>query len=124
MTKKRVLIVEDDSVQTMIFEKIVSKVKVKSHQVSTGKEALNYLEENNDIGLVLLDLALPDISGLQVLEELRKTKNKVPVAILSANEDIEIAREAGELGAVKFFIKAQSDLAKLLEFVSHTINKE
>ncbi len=71
----------------------------------------------------MLDLALPDISGLQVLEELKKLKNKVPVAILSANEDSKIAVRAGQLGAMDFFIKGKiDDLMKLFELISETFS--
>jgi two-component system repressor protein LuxO len=123
MKKKRVLIVEDNLAQIKIFEKIVTQMNVKSELVSTGNAALEYLKNNDDIGLVLLDLALPDISGLTVLEELKKLKIKVPVAILSATEDSKIAVRAGQLGAVDFFIKGKSDLLRLLEFITEGMKK-
>ena len=123
MTKKYVLIVEDDSTQIKVFQQIVSKVHIKSHLVSTGRGAINHLQENQkDVGLVLLDLNLPDISGIEVLEELKKTGNKVPVAILSANEDSSVALKAGRLGAVDFFIKGKSDLMRIFEFIDETIS--
>jgi DNA-binding NtrC family response regulator len=121
--KKRILIVDDDSTQTKVFEKIASQVNVKSYLVSTGLEAIESLRNHNDIGLVLLDLALPDISGLQVLEELKKLNSKVPVAILSATEDSKIAVRAGQLGAIDFFVKGKkTDLMRLFEFISETIS--
>lgn len=122
MTKKRVLIVEDDTLQNRFFEHVVSKVNAKSHLVTTGKDALKYLQVNNDIGLVLLDLSLPDMGGLKVLEELKKVGNKVPVAILSASKDSNDIIEASLLGAVDFFTKGKDDLMKLFEFIDETIN--
>ena len=125
MKKKRVLIVEDDQVQIKLFEKIVSQVNVKSELATTGEQALDYLKNHNDIGLVLLDLALPDISGLDVLESIKKTNNEIPVAILSATEDPEIALKAGQLGAEKFFVKGGGDwkdVMKIFEFIDDTIN--
>ena len=123
MTKKHVLIVEDDSTQTKVFEQIVSKVNFKSHLVSNGKDAVEYLRNNKDVGLVLLDLALPDISGIQVLEELKKMGSKVPVAILSASEESSIAVRAGQLGAVDFFIKGKSDLMRIFEFIDDVMKQ-
>jgi DNA-binding NtrC family response regulator len=123
MTTKHVLIVEDDSTQTKVFEQIVSKVHFKSHLVANGKDALKYLKDNKDVGLVLLDLALPDISGIQVLEELKKMGNKVPVAILSASEESSIAVRAGQLGAADFFIKGKSDLMRIFEFIDDVMNR-
>lgn len=123
MNKKRVLIVEDDSLQNRFFEKIVSVVQAKSELIKTGKAALDYLKNHDDIGLVLLDLSLPDISGLQVLEELKKQKSKVPVAILSANDERKIIMEAGRLGAIDFFVKGKDDLMRLCEFIDKTMNE-
>jgi DNA-binding NtrC family response regulator len=123
MTKKHVLIVEDDSTQTKVFEQIVSKVNFKSHLVSNGKDAVEYLRNNKDVGLVLLDLALPDISGIQVLEELKRMGSKVPVAILSASEESSIAVRAGQLGAVDFFIKGKSDLMRIFEFIDDVMKQ-
>jgi DNA-binding NtrC family response regulator len=118
MTKKHILIVEDDSTQIKVFKKIIDNVNIKSHLLSNGTDAVKYLQENqNNVALVLLDLALPDISGIQVLEELKKMDNKVPVAILSSNEDSSIALKAGQLGAIDFFIKGKSDLMKIYKLI-------
>lgn len=126
MKKKRVLIVEDDQVQIKLWEKIVSNVNVKSELVTTGEQALNYLRNHDDIGLVLLDLALPDISGLDVLEGVKKINSKIPVAILSATEDSKIALKAGQLGAKDFFIKGsdRNDIMRLFEFIDGIINAQ
>lgn len=124
MVKKRVLIVEDEAVQTAVFEKIIKQVNVKSHLVSNGRDAIEFLKNETDVGLVLLDLALPDISGLQVLEELKKMQNKIPVAILSATEDSNVILRAGQLGAIEFFVKGKNkeELIRLFEFVDRMIN--
>ena len=125
MKKKRVLIVEDDKTQIKLWEKIVSNVNVKSELVTTGEQALDYIKNHDDIGLVLLDLALPDISGLDVLESIKKLNSKIPVAILSATEDSKIILKAGNLGATDFFVKGSNpkDIMRLFEFVDDVINK-
>ena len=125
MKKKRVLIVEDDKTQIKLWEKIVSNVNVKSELVTTGEQALDYIKNHDDIGLVLLDLALPDISGLDVLESIKKLNSKIPVAILSATEDSKIVLKAGNLGAADFFVKGSDpkDIMRLFEFVDDVINK-
>lgn len=124
MKKKRVLIVEDDQVQIKLWEKIVSNVNVKAELVTTGKQALEYLKNHDDIGLVLLDLVLPDISGLDVLEGIKKINSKIPVAILSATEDSKIALKAGQLGAKDFFTKGSDpkDIMRLFELIDSVIS--
>ena len=107
--KKRVLIVEDEQTAQKFFAKVVDNAGAESHVVSRGDEVIEYLKKNSDIGLILLDLALPDISGLQVLSNLKKLHNKVPVAVLSANDDEDLIAEAKKLGAVEFFTKGKPD---------------
>ncbi|MBM5783004.1 MAG: response regulator [Pelagibacterales bacterium] len=123
--KKRVLIVEDDQVQIKFFEKIVSQVAVNSVMVNSGNEALEYLKYNNDIGLVLLDLALSDMHGLEVLEKIKELNNQLVVAILSASEDSKVVLKAGQLGAAEFFVKGSDtkELMRLFEFIHNVINQ-
>lgn len=124
--KKRVLIVEDDQVQIKFFEKIVNQVSVNSEMVSSGNQALEYLKSNDDIGLVLLDLALSDMHGFEVLEKIKQLDNKIIVAILSASEEPKVILRAGQLGAAEFFIKGSDtqELMRLFEFIDNVINKE
>lgn len=123
--KKRVLIVEDDQVQIKFFEKIVSQVAVNSEMVNSGKEALEYLKNNNDIGLVLLDLALSDMHGFEVLEKIKQLNDKIIVAILSASEEPKVVLKAGQKGAAEFFVKGSdtNELMRLFEFIDDVINK-
>ena len=128
MTRKKILIVEDDSVQTKIFEKIVNQINYKAVLVADGKQALAYLKDKNqrsEIGLILLDLFLPDISGLQVLVELRNMKNQIPIAMLSASEDAELIVEATKLGASDFFVKGKShdEIIRLYEFIEEVMGQ-
>lgn len=122
--KKRVLIVEDDQVQIKFFEKIINQVAVNSEMVSSGNQALEYLKNNDDIGLVLLDLALSDMHGFEVLEKIKQLDSKIIVAILSASEEPKLILRAGQLGAAEFFIKGSdtNELMRLFEFVHNTIN--
>ncbi len=125
MKKKRVLIVEDNQIQIKLWEKLVSNVNVESELVTSGEQALDYLKNHKDIGLVILDLALPDISGLSVLEEIKKSNKNMPVVILSATEDSEVVLKAGQLGADKFFVKGSDpkDIMRIFEFINSKINE-
>jgi DNA-binding NtrC family response regulator len=123
MKRNRVLIVEDNLVQIKIFEKIVNKIDIKCHLASNGEDAIQAVKEYDDIGLVLLDLMLPDIAGFDVLKQIKLINKDLPVAILSASEDSKIALRAGKLGAEDFFVKGNSsdDLIRLCEFISDTL---
>ena len=128
MTKKHyVLLVEDEKFQAVLFSKIIEDELFDfGYEVVTldnGRDALRFFSgekilkiDQDEIGLVLLDLAIHDISGLQILE---KIDVKIPVAVLSANEDEKIKEDAMRLGARDYFVKGKSleELNRLREFI-------
>jgi DNA-binding NarL/FixJ family response regulator len=72
-------------------------------EARTGAEALDRLEADPDIGLVLIDLALPDVDGLDLLRSVRGSFPTVAVAVISGSErraDAEAALDAGAAGYV------------------------
>lgn len=73
-----------------------------------GAGALREVAANDDLDLVLLDLALPDASGLEVLARLRADHPAVPVAVLSGSEAARDVRSALDLGAVGFIPKSST----------------
>jgi len=129
--KRYVLLVEDEKFQAHLFSKIIeTEIAEFGYQVialDNGRDALKFfsgqkvLEINQEeVGLVLLDLAIHDISGLQILEKINsKILAKVPVAVLSANDDQKIRKEALNLGASDYFVKGKSleELNRLREFI-------
>jgi len=72
-----------------------------------GKDALEALERESDIGLVLLDLMMPHLSGLDVLERIRADERwkDLPTIILTAAGQEQQHRKAMELGASEFLTK-------------------
>jgi DNA-binding response OmpR family regulator len=128
MTSKRyVLLIEDEKFQATLFSKIIENELLdfgyKVITLDNGRDALKFFSgekvlkiEQIEIGLVLLDLAIHDISGLQILA---KIEAKIPVAVLSANEDTKVKEEAIRLGASEYFVKGKSieELNRLREFV-------
>ncbi|MEZ4331487.1 MAG: response regulator transcription factor [Myxococcota bacterium] len=70
--------------------------------------ALREVAANDDLDLVLLDLALPDASGLEVLARLRADHPAVPVAVLSGSEATRDVRSALDMGAVGFIPKSST----------------
>jgi DNA-binding response OmpR family regulator len=72
--------------------------------VSTGLEALAQLEQHG-ADLVVLDLGLPDIDGLEVMRRLRDSGRRTPVIILTARVEAEDQRAALELGVADYMTK-------------------
>lgn len=100
---KKILIIEDESgiADTIIYP--LSTEGFETHWVTTGIEGINYLKPDK-ADLVILDIGLPDMSGFDVLKEIRKF-SRVPVLCLTARSD-EIDRVLGlELGADDYVLK-------------------
>jgi DNA-binding NarL/FixJ family response regulator len=73
---------------------------------SNCRAAMRCLEGHSDVGLVLLDLSLPDGNGLEMLAELRRRYPAVGIVVLSAHHDHETVRRVFDLGALGFIPKS------------------
>lgn len=73
---------------------------------NNAQNALDRLEESNEIDLILVDLDMPNINGLAFLAKLNTIPNPCPVAILSASQDPDIINQALNAGAQGYISKA------------------
>jgi DNA-binding response OmpR family regulator len=110
----KVLIVEDEPRIASFLVKGLRKHHFDVEHVATGGDGLARLERDGDFDVVLLDLGLPDVDGLDVLREVRARGLTLPVIVLTARS---ADREAGlRLGADEFLVKPLP-FARLLETV-------
>ncbi|WP_425538647.1 response regulator transcription factor [Microaceticoccus formicicus] len=103
METKRILIVEDDSEINKLLSIIISEMGHDFVSAYSGTEGLLQLE-NHDFNLVLLDLMLPGMDGIEVLSEIRK-KSSIPVIIISAKSGIEDKVKLLKIGADDYMTK-------------------
>jgi response regulator of citrate/malate metabolism len=102
----RVLIVEDDPMVAYLNEKYInqlSQFKIVG-KVNNGEEALHYLN-SNACDLVILDVYMPKVDGIEVLKEIRKNFIQVDVIFVTAAKEHEIIDQALKLGAVDYLVK-------------------
>jgi excisionase family DNA binding protein len=116
--KKNVLVVDDEKLIAMDIKKIVTSEGHDVITVQSGIEASRAIEDSN-IDLVFLDLVLPDITGVEVLKQIKKAKSGLPVVIITGYPDSEIMNQALELGPISVLKKPFSrdqirDLLKIL----------
>jgi DNA-binding NtrC family response regulator len=104
MRRPNVLIADDDPSIRQSIEVIVQSTGMRALTASTGEEALEVCNRNA-IDVVLLDVRLPDINGLQVLRQLRERQSDVGVIMVSVVKDIPVAVEAIKLGALDYLTK-------------------
>lgn len=88
-----------------------------------GKQTLNLLKENQ-VELILLDLRLPDLDGLEVLKRIRENGLNMPVIMISAHGTVHTAVEATKLGAYDFIEKPIKPVERLLLVIEHALNEQ
>ena len=110
MSKDKILLVEDepDLLQTLAFNFENESYKVS--KAVNGKEAMKFLEDDDSISLVILDLMLPDMSGLDICRHIRATDNlKDILVIMVTAKGEEVDRVVGfEVGADDYVVKPYS----------------
>lgn len=104
-----ILLVEDDAVLSEMYLERFKGEKWAAVCVHTGEEAKQVLEKE-PVGLVLLDIMLPGISGLDVLAWIRATESikELPVFLLSALNTEEDKTRGRELGATGYLAKSET----------------
>ncbi len=97
MNLTQILVVEDEVEISRLIETILQKKGYSVITINDGISALNLLK-NKKIDLILLDWMLPQLSGIDVIKELRKNNNQTPVIFITAKtqpEDIVLGLESG-----------------------------
>jgi DNA-binding NtrC family response regulator len=102
-----VLIVDDDPVQRRLLESLVRRFGYEVESVESGAAALARLEPSGgrDVDLLILDLVMPDLDGMAVLERMRDQKRNIPTIVQTAHGSIETVISAMRAGAIDFVVK-------------------
>ena len=104
MKQSSILVVDDERSVTDMLTENLKEEGYRCVTAATGEEALKKISENN-IDLMILDLKLPGISGIDVLKEVRAVHPEVPVIIVTAAGDAQTAVEAMKIGAIDYITK-------------------
>ena len=105
-----ILIVDDDPAQRRILEEVVNRDGYRAIPVDGGEAALAYLESpaGAEIALVVLDLVMPGVDGMEVLKRVHPQKPNLPVIVLTAHGGIETVVNVMREGASDFVVKPVS----------------
>jgi len=102
--RKPILIVDDERNIRLTLSQALEILDVETDTASNGEEALTKLKEK-EFGLVLLDLHMPGVQGMEVLRQLREIRPDIRVIIITAYGTVGLAVDAMRLGAVDFVQK-------------------
>ncbi len=111
------IMVLDDVLDAGILIKTILKRKGHDvHPFTEEEEALDFIS-NNQVDIAILDMKLKKMSGIEVLEEIRKINSDVKVIMLTGYPTIETARQALNLGASEYCVKPidKSELEEKVE---------
>ena len=111
--RKSVLVVDDEKEICWLLQQILSQ---EGYQVSTaysGKEGLAHIGQGDEVDILILDLRLPDMNGLDLLEQIRAGGLQTPVVVITAFGDEESRERAAGLG-VKAFLDKPFEISTLL----------
>ena len=101
----RVLIVDDDPVQLRLTAEVARRAGFVPVTAQGGLPALDILRSDQGIGVVVLDLVMPDLDGMAVIETLRRENITTPIIVQTANSSLETVVTAMRHGAADFFVK-------------------
>ncbi|OYX46276.1 MAG: sigma-54-dependent Fis family transcriptional regulator [Alphaproteobacteria bacterium 32-64-14] len=106
---KTVLVVDDDPTQRRLMQASAEKQGFRARVVDNGERALEEASDaKNGVDVVLLDLVMPGLSGMETLERLMERRPDLPVIVLTATGGIDTVVQAMRAGAVDFFVKPAS----------------
>ncbi|WP_396594013.1 sigma-54-dependent transcriptional regulator [Brevundimonas sp. R86498] len=105
---RTVLVVDDDPTQRRLVQAVLDREGYQVVHAASGGEAIDRLTKGGGADVVLLDLVMPGMSGMEALAEIRTAGVTTPVIVLTANGGIETVVKAMQAGAQDFFIKPAS----------------
>ncbi|MFK5982355.1 MAG: sigma-54 dependent transcriptional regulator [Flavobacteriaceae bacterium] len=113
----KILIIEDEAAIRRVLTKILSEEN-KEYQVSEAEDGLLGIEliKKEDYDLILCDIKMPKMDGIEVLEAVKKIKPEIPVVMISGHGDLDTAVNSMRLGAFDYISKPP-DLNRLLNSV-------
>jgi len=118
MGKGKILVVDDDP---FVAEMLVIVLEDAGHAVTAagdGREALAKLAAEPDIALVLTDMNMPGMDGLELTREIRTGNTRVPVLVLSARDDDEFRRLTLDSGAQGCLVKDEEIMERIADEVA------
>ncbi len=110
---RRILLVEDDLNHRWVMRRILDNAfgdEIEIEEAETGERALDRVSRKPEIDLILLDLGLPDMGGIEVLKHIRldPLTRGVPVVVLTSSQEREDIQSAYQFGANSFVSKSET----------------
>lgn len=119
---KRILMIDDDTAVTNSFMVILAQTELYDTTVVNDSRNVAAMLEEGAFDLILLDMDMPYVSGMEILEDVSTLELNIPVVILTGVNDVDLAVKAMKLGAFDYLIKPIDD-EKLLEVLAAALQQ-
>jgi YesN/AraC family two-component response regulator len=117
LKKLKLLFVEDEADLVEIITDTLKKLDANFLSAKNGQEALELIEQNRDIDIIVTDINMPVMNGLKMIEELKKRGFNIPVIIMSAHTETDFINKAKELGVDNYLLKP-FDFIKFIDLIT------
>jgi len=124
-TKLNILMVEDNPGDELLLSELLSGSGLAIgtvHKAGRMSEAVAMIQQY-PVDIILLDLSLPDASGIDSFKSMRKAAVKIPIVILSGLADMTVALDAINLGAQDYLIKGDFDEKLLAKIILYSVER-
>jgi len=113
----KMLFVEDEVDLINIISTTLNKLNLNFLTANNGEEALEIYKNNLDIDLIVTDINMPKMNGLDLIEKIRDIDPSLPIIIMSAHTEQEYIKKAAQLGVTSYLLKP-FDFIKFIDLAS------
>lgn len=117
---KKILIIEDEKPLVRALELKLTHEGFLVSILLNGEGVVSLLEKEK-FSLIICDLVMPKMDGFRVLELVKEHKIDIPVIVLTNLGQAEDEKRVRDLGAIEFFVKSDTPLSKIVEYIKEKI---
>ena len=119
--KPKILYVDDEEINLQVFKASFSKY-YDVLVAESGKEGLEILRDNQNIKFIISDMKMPEMNGLEFIQEAKKIKNEIPCMILSGYQQTQAVNEAIKNGLIVDYMMKPLNKPSLEELIAKHVN--
>lgn len=101
---KKLLIVDDQQGIRLLLNEVFKKEGYETYLAANGLEAIDFIE-NKEIDCVLLDMKIPEMNGIEILQRMEEMGRKMPIVMMTAYGEVKLVEQAKSLGVTHYFTK-------------------
>ena len=113
---KKILVIDDDLPSRVLIEEFLLNQGIDVISFDDGIKAINLFKKQNDFDLIILDIQMPKLGGCEVIKEIRKIDQNIPIIAYTAYYDTEIIKKCLDIGFNDILIKP-IDTKSLLKLI-------